>query len=185
MCWRSTSPFRNTSSFLRHHATTIQESNPKDLLVLKAPHGDNPQVHVWGGRGVGVEGSGGGDIRKTLWLTRPRGPSWWQNTWTIGLLDYFLWWNLNFTHPVSAAKPLFLAGSILHPAHCTVYGTLRPAPAPANAAECSLHTTHWTLYTAHYMFTLHFANVSLDTANIQNMPDLVPRFTWWNVPWHI
>ena len=57
-------PIRNTSFFLRLHAGTINESNPEQLLVFKAPrvgtidksnpeqllvfkapHGDNQRIH--------------------------------------------------------------------------------------------------------------------------------------------
>ena len=43
---------------------------------------------------------------------------------------------------------------------------------------CTLHNTHWTLDTAHHMFTLHVENVSLHTENIQNLPVLDLTFTW-------
>ena len=88
------------------------------------------------------------------------------------------------THTVSTAKSS--SGSILHPEHCTVYIThctyTRKCPW---TWTCTLHITHWTLYTAHHMFILHFTDVSLHTANIQNLPELVSRFTWQNVPWFI
>ena len=48
---------------------------------------------------------------------------------------------------------------------------------------CTLHTTYWTLYTAQDMFIVHFADLSLHTANIQNLSVLAPRFTGQNVPW--
>ena len=59
----------------------------------------------------------------------------------------------------------------LHSVYCT-------APAHSNAP-----TTYWTLYTAHHMFILHLENISLHAANIQNLPELVSRLTWRNVPW--
>ena len=90
------------------------------------------------------------------------------------------------THPVSTAKSSSLAGSTLHPAHCTVYITHCTCTWKCPWIwTCTLHTTSWTLYTAHHMFKVHFANLSLHTAGIQNLPKLVWRFTWWNVPWSI
>ena len=53
----------------------------------------------------------------------------------------------------STAKSSSLALSTLHLAHCTVY---------IMHCTCtwiwtySLHTTHWTLYSAHHMFILYF-----------------------------
>ena len=88
------------------------------------------------------------------------------------------------THPVSTAKSSYLAGSTLHPAQCTQH--LHTAPSTCKCPWiwiCTLHTTYWTLYTAHHMFIVHFENLSLHTANIQNLPVLVSRFTWRNVPW--
>ena len=63
-------------------------------------------------------------------------------------------------------------------AHCTVHTA--PAPAPAQGP---IHL-YYTLNTAHCIkyFLSHFANLSLHTVNIQNLPELDSGFTWKTVP---
>ena len=85
-------------------------------------------------------------------------------------------------HPVSASKSSPLAGGTLHLAYCTVYAEHCTCTCTC-PCTCKLHTTHFTLHTTHQAFILHFANLPLHTANIQNLHELDSRFTWRNVPW--
>ena len=63
-------------------------------------------------------------------------------------------------------------------AQCTLHTA--PAHAPASAPiHVILHTEH---YSVHHSFILHFASLSLYTANFQNMPALDYIFKWENVP---
>ena len=62
-----------------------------------------------------------------------------------------------------------------------------------NAVQCKVHTApasappYMHLYTSYYTHCIeriisHFANLSLHTANIQNLPELDLGFTWKTVP---
>ena len=66
----------------------------------------------------------------------------------------------------------------INTAQCTVHTT--PASAPAHGP---IHL-YYTLNTAHCIKRVisHLANLSLYTANIQNLPELDSGFTWKIVP---
>ena len=64
----------------------------------------------------------------------------------------------------------------LHTAQFTLNTTSANTPESENV-PLILNIEHCTMYAAHQVFILHFANVSFPTTNIQNFPELVSRFT--------
>ena len=60
--------------------------------------------------------------------------------------------------------------------------TLGTAPAPANAPNLNKYTSYYTLNTVHCTPRLYTAYCKCITGNIQNVPELVSRFTWQNSP---
>ena len=76
--------------------------------------------------------------------------------------EIFFFWPETF----SSAKSSPVAGFTLHTASCTLHTTHCTCIC---TCTCTLHTTKWTLHTAHQVFILHVAHLSLHSAHSQKL----------------